>query len=156
MGFDDVIKKVKKSNFKPNGLLKDANWLRQARNEVAAHPLYIGNYIEPRKNGIFELKETDEIIWANKIMFRDIKKLLRFLEPSKKKEIEEKKISKKDSQGKILEEFSVKNFLKQQKFEISNFVLWYAIQNELIEEIAFNAYRRMVEIINAVFQTKDT
>jgi len=152
--FSKVIKRLRE-NTELGDLLRKADWLREARNEIAAHPLYIGNQFEMRKPGYLEPKEVEQQIWACNTMLRDIKKLLRFVEPDKKREIEEKKFTKKDSRnGRTLEEFSVKDFLRLQKpirYEMHDFLLWRVIQNELIEEIAFLAYRKMVETINALF-----
>lgn len=149
LSFVDVIQKAQNRKIvTPSELLKDANWLRNARNEVAAHPLYVGNYFELNELRQLELKKTEQLIWANKVMFRDIKRLLRFLDSKKRKEMEEEKMATKNSQGKILEETSLKDFLKEPKFEVSNFILWFGLQNRLVEEIAFQAYRKMVAIIN--------
>ena len=156
IGFHKIIQRAEKSSPKLKKVLKDADWLRRARNEVAAHPLYVANLFGvDRKTGYLKMKETDEAIWASKIMFRDIRKLLRFLEPSKAREIKEKKWSARTTQGKILEEFPVKDFaradfLKQRPIDFTTFMTWYATQSEIIEEVAFNAYRRMVEIINSI------
>jgi hypothetical protein len=149
LSFVDVIKKAQNAKIVTlNELLEDANWLRNARNEVVAHPLYVGNYFELNELGQLELKETEQLIWANKVMFRDVKKLLRFLDSKKRKEMEEMKITEEDSQGKILEEMRLKDFLKEPKFKVGNFILWFGLQNQLVEEIAFQAYRKMVAIIN--------
>jgi len=147
--FVDVIKKAQNAKIVTlNGLVEDAHWLRNVRNEVAVHSLYVSNYFELNELGQLELKETEQLFWANKVMFRDIKKLLRFLDSKKRKEMEEEKMTKKDSQGKILEEMRLKDFLKEPKFEVGNFILWFGLQNQVVEEVAFEAYRKMVVIIN--------
>lgn len=157
--FSKVIERLRQTG-KFGDILRNADWLREVRNQVVAHPLYIGNPFEMTKPGHLEPKGVEQEIWACNTMLRDIKKLLRFVEPEKRKEIEEKKISKKSSHdGKTLEEFSVKDLLGSQELfrhQLGNFLYWKAIQNELIEEIAFLAYKRMVETINVLFPQPST
>lgn len=154
LGFYKIVKKLRDKNKKLSRSLNDAIWLRKARNEIVAHPIYIGNPFVMKNVGHLEFKELELQIWACKIMLRDISKLLRFVEPDKRKEIEEKKF-KKTEQGRILEEFSVMDYIKQRKpvrYEPTDFMYWRVIQNELMEEIAFQAYRRMVSTMNTLFQ----
>jgi len=153
--FHKVVKKLREKNKKLGKSLDDAIWLRKARNEIVAHPIYIGNPFTMKKAGYLEFIEPELQIWASKIMLRDISKLLRFVEPDKRKEIEEKKFTTK-SKGKRVEEFSVMDYIKQRKpvrYEQRDFLLWRLIHNELMEEIAFQVYRRMVNIMNALFPT---
>jgi len=154
LSFYKIIKRLREMNRKLSGMLDDAIWLRRARNEIVAHPIYIGNPFTMKKPGHLEFQEPELQIWACKIMLRDISKLLQFVEREKRKEIEEKKF-KKTEQGRILEEFSVMDYIKQRKpvrYEPIDFMYWRAIQNELIEEIGFQAYRKMVSTINTLFQ----
>jgi hypothetical protein len=153
--FKKVVDKLR-ANRKLRELLDDADWLRRVRNQIVAHPIYIGNPFVIKKAGTLEFAELDRQIWACKIMLRDLRKLLEFAEPEKRKEIEEKKITTKDAQGSILEEFSVIHYITQQKpvrYEPTEFLYWRVIQNELIEEIAFHACRRMASIMNTLFPT---
>jgi len=154
--FYKIVEKIRAKNKKLSGLLNDAIWLRRARNEIVAHPIYIANPFAVKKKGYIEPIEPELQIWANKIMLRDISKLLRFVEPDKRKEIEEKKFTTKNEQGKIVEEFSVIDYIKQRKpvrYELFDFLYWRSIQNELIEEIAFQAYKRMANRKNVLFPT---
>lgn len=155
--FKKVIEELRRTNDKCTSLLRDADWLRKTRNEIVAHPLYIGNPFEIKQPGTLTPREPELEIWANRIMLRDIRKLLQFVEPDKRKTIEEKTFSKRDTKGKILEEFSVLDYLEQRKpvrYEPFDFTYWRIIQNELIEEIAFQAYRRMIKVLNALFPNK--
>lgn len=93
--FYKIVKRLGRMNRKLSGLLDDAIWLRKARNEIVAHPIYIGNPFVMKKPGYLEFEEPELQIWASKIMLRDISKLLWFVEPDKRKEIEEKKFTKK-------------------------------------------------------------
>jgi hypothetical protein len=157
--FSQIIKRLKNSNRDLVETLKDADWLRKARNEIVAHPLYVGNTFEVAKSGHLEMTEFEHHMWASKTMLRDIRKLLRFVEPATRRTIEEKKFTKRDGSGRTLEEFSVMDHLKQRKpvrYELTDFLYWKAIQNELIEEIAFGAYGRMVSVINSLFPKNDT
>jgi hypothetical protein len=48
------------------------------------------------------------------------------------------------------------DYIKQRKpvrYEPADFMRWRVIQNELIEEIAFQAYRRMANMMNTLFPT---
>jgi len=155
--FHKIVKKLRDKNRKLSRSLDDATWLRRTRNEIVAHPIYIANPFTRLHAGYLEYKNPELQIWACKIMLRDIGKLLRFVEPDKRKEIEEKTF-KKTRQGRILEEFSVMDYIKQRKpvrYEPMEFFYWRIIQNELIEEIAFQAYRRMVSTMNTLFPTAD-
>jgi hypothetical protein len=143
--FYKIVERLGKMNRKLSGLLADAIWLRKARNEIVAHPIYIGNPFVMKKPGYLEFEEPELQIWASKIMLRDISKLLWFVEPDKRKEIEEKKFTKKGDQGRILEEFSVMDYIKQRKpvrYEPADFLRWRVIQNELIGEIAFSSIQK--------------
>ncbi len=130
-----------------------ANWLQEVRNEITVHPPYVAMTFD-LKAGVLETREIDQYIWASRTMLRDIRKLLRFLQPDQRKKFEEEKFSKRDGQGKILEEFTVSDYLSQQKpvrYEPGDFLYWRVLQNKLIEEIAFQAYERMGETINSLF-----
>jgi len=153
--FSKIIERLR-TNRKLRGVLDDADWLRRVRNKIVAHPIYIGNPFVLKKASTLELAEPEQQIWACKIMLRDLRELLEFAEPDKRKEIEEKPITKKDDQGRILEEFSVMDYIKQRKpvrYEPFEFMYWRVIQNELIEDIAFHAYRRMASIMRTLFPT---
>lgn len=152
--FYEITKRLRNVNKKLDDSLKLAEWLRKARNEIVAHPFYIGNPFKVKEPGVLEPKELEQQIWACKIMLRDIRKLLQFVESSKRKEIEEKTFNARDEQGRIVEEFSVIDFLEQRRpvrYDIFDFFYWRVIHNELIEEIAFQAYVKMVKMMNALF-----
>ena len=144
MTFGDILREVKTRKIKAlTKCIKDADWLRMVRNRIGAHPPYISDY--------FRLKKLDQLIWANKLMFRDIRKLLQSLEPQKRKEVEMEKITVKDSWGKEIESTPFKDFLKDPtKIKIANYFDWFLIQNMLLEELAFEAYKKMVKIVNGL------
>jgi hypothetical protein len=146
--FSEVIKRLRE-NKKQRESLKNADWLRKVRNDIAAHPLYIGSQLTFKESGMLQPKGLEEQIWARNTMVRDLKKLLEFLDPEKRKEMEDKKITCKDDQGRTTEEYSVADFIAKRKdCEITDLFLWKAIQNELIEEVAFVAFGKMVETLN--------
>ncbi len=154
LNFHDVVRKLEKKKGTLKKSLCDADWLRKARNEIVAHPLYIANPFEMKRKGYLEYREPDLHIWAYKIMLRDIRKLLQFLEPEKRKKIEEKKFRTVDSQGKTVQEFSAMDYITQKKpqpYDIRDFTYWRVIHNEMIEELAFRAYTYLVGIMNTLF-----
>ena len=155
--FSEILNRLGKGTSRLADVLGDANWLREVRNEIVAHPLYIGSFFDMKEPGVLEWKSLERLIWASRTMLKDIKKLLRFVGPDKRKAIEEKPFRKTDAEGKILDEFSVGDFLNLRRrvsYEESDFMYWKVIQNELVEEIALLAYRKMVRIINTLFPEK--
>jgi hypothetical protein len=158
-GFKEILNRLGEKKGKVTEILKDADWLRKARNQIVAHPLYIGSFFDIERPGYLEEKGLERLIWATRTMVRDIKKLLQFVELDKRKAIEEKPISKKTKDGRILEEYSVGDFLnlrRPKRYDYADFLLWKAIQNGLVEEIAFLAYAKMVRIVNTLFPEKET
>jgi hypothetical protein len=148
--FEKVIKRAKKGRKIDLKILNRANWLRKARNEIAAHPMYIGNAYDFNTLGPIELKDEDEVIWANKTMLRDFERIVRFLKPSRRREFNETKLSARDPAGNVIEEHTLKDILREKKFDHKNLFLWLGMRNTLLEEVAYDAYESMVEIVNAL------
>jgi hypothetical protein len=147
--YNQIISRIQECKIVDKGLFDDAHWLRRVRNQIAAHPMFIGNYFDVDEHNYLILKQPEEVFWANRVMFRDVKKLLRFVDPEKRKEFEEMKVGKKEkiADG-VWEAKPLKDYLKQQKFDLGNFLLWVSLEHEILEELAFEAFRRMVKIIN--------
>jgi hypothetical protein len=148
--FHEIIERIKKTNVVPKEILSDAHWLRQIRNKIAVHPTYIGNPFELRNPPYVVPREPEEFFWAIKVMLRDIRKLLQFTEPAKRKEFEESKISSRNARGEILSEITLKDFLQSQGGDFGNVILWGAIQESIMEELAYEAYAKSVKIINTI------
>ena len=139
-----------------NQVLSDTHWLRQVRNEIAAHPMYIGHDFYLKEPNYIVPRTPDVILWSNKVMFRDLRKLLRFLDSEKRKKFEEEKISTRNPKGDILTEISLKDFLQSQEFNVSNFILWGTIQETILEELAYEAYVKAVRIINTILSVLES
>ena len=150
MTFGKLLEEVKKKKVKKlKPFIKDAERLKEVRNEVAAHPTYISDY--------FELEDRYQLIWANRTMFRDIRRLLRCLTPQKRKEIEKSKIIVKSSEGKkIRESKCLEDFLSNpKKTEVETFFNWWTFEHGLLGELALEAYGRMAKIVNGLYHRKD-
>jgi len=153
--FQNIIDLAKKKRLNTQAI-KHADWLRRVRNELSAHPLYVGDLFEHKEGNVFTTKKQDQQIWANKIMQRDLASLLKFIEPaSKRKEFEETKVSlqrkdNKESNEKIVEALPFKDWLKKHTFDLSNFSLWYSLQPMFLGEIAFEAYKKMVSVLHTL------
>ena len=129
--------------------------MRQVRNEIAAHPMYIGHDFDIKDPNYIVPKAPDIVIWSNKVMLRDLRKLLAFLEPEKKKKFEEEKFSMRRN-GKVLKEISLKDYLKTQDFNTPTFLLWGTVQETILEELAYDAYVRAVKIINEILSVLES
>jgi hypothetical protein len=148
--FSKLIEKIQKTRLVSSEVLSDTHWLRQVRNEIAAHPMYIGNEFDLKEPNYIVAQTPDIVIWSNKVMFRDLRKLLRFLDSEKRKKFEEEKISSRSSEGKVLAEISLKDFLQSREFNTPTFILWGTIQETILEELSYDAYAKAVRIINGV------
>ena len=134
--------------------IENSHWLRRARNEIAAHPPLVGMIFDVKKTMPLQMKKDDEVIWANKTMLRDFQKLLNFLEPNSRKQIEETKHGYSIAEGKIVEE-SIKELIRQKRFDFFNLVLWSGMEKSLTEQIALNSFQKMGNILNSL-QIKPT
>lgn len=153
LNFCKLIERIQKTKMVSKEILDDAHWLRQARNEIAAHPMYIGHAFELKEPCYVIPLKPDVGFWSNKVMLRDIRKLLCFIEPEQRKKFEEEKISSRNSSGELITEISLNDFFLRQEFGFSNFIMWGTIQETILEELAFEAYIKAVKIINAVLLT---
>jgi len=147
--FAKIIERIQKTKLVSNQVISDTHWLRQVRNEIAAHPMYIGCDFDIKEPNYIVPRTPDIAIWSNKVMLRDFKKLLAFLEPEKRKKFEEEKFSARRN-GKILKEISLKDYLKTQDFNSPTFLLWGTVQEAILEELAYDAYVKAVKIINDI------
>ena len=147
----DRIKRESKKNRELKSLtrfLDDANWLRKVRNEIVAHPTYIPDYPE--------LKREDELVLANRIMFRDIRHLLQFFNPQKRKQLEMQKLTAKTPEGKIVGESEpLEDFLRNpMKIDVADYFNWWGFQTGLLSDLALEAYERMSKVINGLYYHK--
>ena len=143
--FGDILNEIKKNKIKTlTGFMKDADWLRRVRNIIVAHPTYIADYTE--------LKGNDQIIWANKIMLKDLRKILQFFDSKKRKELEQIPLTAKSKDGKtVYSSETLKQFLRQPvKIEVANTFDWWGFQKGLLAHLAFEAYKRMSRVINGL------
>lgn len=143
--FGDILNEIKKNKIKKlTRFIKDADWLRRVRNIIVAHPTYIADYAE--------IKGNDQIIWANKIMLKDLRKILQFFDSKKIEELEQIPLIVKSKDGeKVLSSVTLKNFLRQPvKIEVANYIDWWGYQKGLLAHLAFEAYKRMSRVINGL------
>jgi len=143
--FGDILNEIKKTKIKTlTRFIKDADWLRKVRNIIVAHPTYIADYTE--------LKGNDQIIWANKMMLKDLRKILQFFDAKKRKELEQLPLILKTRDGKTVKESeTLGQFLKQPvKIEVANYFDWWGFQKGLLVHLAFEAYKRMSKVINGL------
>lgn len=149
--FGKIIDKIKRESKKNRELksltrfLKDANWLRRVRNEIVAHPTYIPDYLE--------LRREDELVLANRMMFRDIRHLLQFFTPQRRKKFEMEKLTAKTPKGKTVRESKpLKEFLNDpMKIDVAIYFNWWAFQTGLLIYLALEAYEKMSKIINGLY-----
>lgn len=148
--FGKIIEKIERKSKKNKklktlaGCLRDAKWLNRIRNEVAVHATYIPDYSE--------LRQTDLVI-ANRIILRDIRHLLQFFNPQKRRQFEKEPLTAKDSQGKILGKSEpLGEFLKNpMKIDSANYFEWWGFQKGLLHQLALEAYERMAIVINGLY-----
>lgn len=146
MTFGAILKEVRKREIKTlTRFVKDADWLRRVRNEIVAHPTYIPDY--------YELESPEKIIWANRILYRDIGKLLKFFNPRKRKQLENTTLTARTPDGKIVGESKpLKEYLAQPtKIEVATTFDWWAFQTGLLSDLALEVYGRMSKIINGLY-----
>jgi len=145
--FGSILKELKGRKYEPlRKFIEDANWLRELRNRVAAHPTYVSTQAYHKRS------TRDQIIWENKVMFRDIRKLLNFLSPQKRKEIMETwKLTGYNSEGKVVEERYFKDvFSDPTKIDPRTYLDWQGFQSSILRELALEAYKRMAKIVNGL------
>jgi len=143
----EMDEQIKRRNLEPlTKFAKDAKWLKKVRNEIAAHPTYVDG------SAYFERSTHDQIVWENKVMFRDIRKLLQFLSPQKRKEmVETGKLTGVNSEGKVVETRYFKDFLNDPtKIDPHTWSDWEGFQLSILEKLALEAYKRMGKIVNGL------
>jgi hypothetical protein len=153
-GFKYIIDTVEKNSKKNRRLklaaafIRDAHWLRRVRNEIAAHPTYVTDYTE--------LKSSDELILANRMMFRDIRHLLQFLDPKEREYLESQKLTAKTPQGKVVKESEpLKAFMENpMKTDTAVYIEWWMFQGGLLSYLALEAYRRVNKVLNGLYSVK--
>jgi hypothetical protein len=156
INFSKLIEEIQKTKLISKQVISETHWLRQVRNEIAAHPMYIGHDFDIKEPNYIVPRTPDIVIWSNKVMFRDLRKLLSFLDSEKKKKFEEEKISARSSEGKVISEISLKDFLQSQDYNTPNFILWGTIQETILEELAYDAYVKAVRIINEILSVLES
>jgi hypothetical protein len=116
----------------------DARWLRDARNLIAAHPLYVG---------VYEKDDTqDRIIWKNKTMIRNIRKTLELFDNKDRESILDFKITYEDKS-----EVKLRDALKDPTFDHAS-VIWSGFSEDaVLEFLALGAYQRMKKIVEGVY-----
>jgi hypothetical protein len=147
--FNHIIKIAREKEV-DNQAADDANWLRRVRNELSAHPMYVGDSFKHKNKDTFTAKELDQQAWANKLMQNDLLRLLRFIEQKKRTELEERKVSMRNESGEVTEEMPLKDWFKKHMFDLTNFSLWFSLQPMFLEEIAFEAYKKMVSVLHTL------
>lgn len=135
--FGELIKEAKKlGELKEH--IADVNWLNDARNTIAVHPLYVGVY-----------EEDDDLqakIWKNRTMIRNVSKTLEFLD-KKDREVELESELRLESGEKFIK---LRDMLKDPTSD-HLFVLWGLLGKELLERLALKAYTTMKKIVEGVY-----
>ncbi len=116
----------------------EASWLRDTRNVIAAHPLYIG---------VYEKDDTkDMIIWKNKTTIRNIRKTLERLNKDDRELILDFKVTYQDKK-----EVKLRDALKDPTFDYASDIWWGFSEDAVLEFLALDAYRRMKKIVEGVY-----
>lgn len=121
MTFGGIINKGEKINFLPD-FIHDAEWLKDLRNKVAVHPIYIshGNIGT----------ETPEIAeWRKQSIKKDIETLLPFLDKENQKQM--------------------RDVLENQK-AIGDIFEW-GLPDDIIQILALKAYKKMKKVLEGIY-----
>ncbi len=135
--FGDLIKEAKKLG-ELKKYIADAQWLNDARNTIAAHPLYVGVY---EKGDDLQTK-----IWKNRTMIRNIRKTLEFLDKRDRETILKSELSY-ESGGEFIK---LGDMLKDPTLD-HVFVMWSLLSKDILEKLALKAYTRMKKIVEGVY-----
>lgn len=148
--FKDVLDEIRRSRNKTlTKFIKDADWLREVRNIIVAHPSYITDFEE--------LKGRDQIIWANKMIIKELSRLLQFFNSEERKKFLQTPLTTKTRDGKTIRESeTLEQFLSQPaKIEKAEIFNWWAFEKGLLSQFSLKAYKKMSKIINEI-HGKDT
>mgnify|MGYP001134588214 CR=1 FL=1 len=121
MTFGKIIKKAEKHDFLSD-FISDADWLKELRNKVAVHPIYIshGNIgVEP-----LEIEE-----WRKKLIKEDIETLLPFLDKENQKQM--------------------RDVLENPK-ALDDIFEW-GLPEDIIRILALKAYKKMKRILEGIY-----
>jgi len=118
--------------------IDDVQWLKDARNTIAVHPLYVGVY---EKGDDLQTK-----IWKNRTMIRNVRKTIEFLD-----ERDRETVLKSELRPESREEFiKLRDMLKDPTSD-HVFVMWDLLSKDMLEKLALEAYTRMKKIIEGVY-----
>lgn len=146
MTFGKIIEEAYERKIKVlSRFIKDARWLRDVRNAIVAHSGYIAG-------ARAELESPDKIIWANKIMLRDLREFLQFFDTQKREQLEKLKLTAQTKEGKVVgESESLKEILANPvKVEGPSYFDWWGFQRGLLYHLALEVYKRMSKIIKGI------
>jgi len=146
MTFGKIIEEAEKRKIKVlDRFIKDARWLRDVRNAIVAHSGYIAG-------ARARLESPDKIIWANKIMLRDLREFLKFFDAKKREQLEKLKLTAQTRKGKMVAESeSLKEILANPvRFEGPIYIDWWGFQRGLLYHLALEVYKRMSKIIKGI------
>lgn len=135
--YADLIKEAGNLPLLRN-FINDARWLKDARNLIAAHPLYVG---------VYERDDSrDKIIWKNKTMIRNIRKTLKLLNDKDRELILDFRVTYEDKS-----EVKLRDALKDPTFDHAS-VIWEGFSEDaVLESLALEAYQRMKKVIEGVY-----
>lgn len=121
IAFGEIINKGKKINFLSD-FIHDAEWLKNLRNKVAIHPIYISQ----RNTGT----ETPEVAeWRKQSIKKDIEILLLFLDKENQKQL--------------------RDVLENQK-AIEDIFEW-GLSEDIIQILALKAYEKMKKVLEGIY-----
>jgi len=137
MTFGKLIEEAKKLE-ELKGHIADAQWLNDARNTIAVHPLYVGVY-----------EKDDDLqtrLWKNRTMIRNIRKTLKFLNERDREIVLESELRPESG-----EKFIKLRDMLEDPTSDRIFVMWDLLSKDMLERLALEAYSRMKKVVVGVY-----
>jgi len=145
MTFGKIIDKMK-SRFNIE-LIKIAQDLNDLRNTISVHPIFLAvpqDYAENEYN----------LVWANKTLIRDIRKILSFLTIKDQEKFMVEEIRLADEKGKVRKKIKFSEVLSnpsEAEGLVGFRVLW---EERLLEYLALTAYGLLAMLLNELYMPK--
>lgn len=123
--------------------IEDFEWLNGVRITIAVHPLYIG---------VHEGSDDPQTrIWKNRTMIRSVRKTLEFLDGETREAVLESQLSV-PAEGKTIK---LGDMLTDPSSD-HTFFWWRLLEEDVLEELALEAYGRMKKIVEGVYSIKQS
>lgn len=144
--FGKIIEQARQ-NEKLKSFIKDAEWIKEVRNKIAVHPLYIQVLSYPLYIDWNKSKDLmEELMWKNNTVKTDLKKLLSFLSEEERKELESQEI-----EYDLPEKHKIKIVELLNEPEKGFYLNYFTMREILLQHLALESYKKMGKILEGLY-----